>query len=300
MEMNYFKNSVIDRLLMGFIYFCLFLFFISVAYPLIFVVSSSFSSVRAVQSGQVWLLPVDIDLRAYQAIFDYKQVWAGYLNSIIYTASGTFLALFFCILAAYPLSRKDFGPRNFFMGLFTFTMFFNGGLIPTYLLVKNLGLVNSRLSIILPGALNVWNVILIRTYFIQSLPDSILEASKIDGCNDITYLVRIALPLSKPIIAVIALFSAVGLWGSYFSALLYISSQDKYPLQIILRNILILNQMDSSGFARMTEAEMLAKQGMADLMKYALIVVSSVPMLLIYPFVQKHFVKGIMIGSIKG
>jgi len=214
--------------------------------------------------------------------------------------AGTFLTLTLTILAAYPLSRKDFHPRHLIIGLFTFTMFFSGGLIPAYLLMKSLRLPDTIWIMILPGALQVWTIILVRTYFQSNVPDTLLDAAKLDGCDDIRFLLCIVLPLAKPVIAVIILYVAVGIWNSYFSALIYLNKQNLYPLQIVLRNMLILNQFDPNSYIKMTEQELSAKQGLANLMKFSLIVISSLPVMLLYPFVQKYFMRGIMIGTVKG
>ncbi len=269
-----------------------------VVYPIIYIISSSLSSTNAIISGKVWLFPVEPNLNAYQAVFRNKQVITGYKNSIIYTAGGTLISVVLTIAAAYPLSRKFLPGRKFFTGMFVFTMLFSGGLIPTYFVVRNVGLIDTRWAIILPNALSVWNLMVTLTYFKTSLSEELFEAAVIEGASDMRMLTSIVLPLSQAIIAVIALYYAIGIWNSYFDALIYLKSASKFPLQIILRNILIMNQADLSMGADMVA--MARRQGMADVMKYALIVVSSAPLLMIYPFVQKYFVKGVMLGSIKG
>jgi len=272
--------------------------FLLVAYPLIYIISASFSNAKAVIGRKVWLWPVDFDLSAYKAIFKNRQIGTGYLNSAFYVAAGTSLSVFLTILAAYPLSRKEFVGRNFFMGFILFTMLFSGGLIPLYLLIKELGIRDTRWAMILPNAIGVWNVIVARTFLQSTISDELYDAAQIDGCNDVRFLFQMVFPLSGSIIAVMTLFYAVWIWNSYFDALIYLDSQNLFPLQIILRNILIMNQMDLS---MMNDIEALArKQGLAEIMKYALIVVASVPLLVIYPFVQKYFVKGVMVGSVKG
>lgn len=271
---------------------------ILVLYPIIFVISSSFSSTTAVSSGKVILFPVDFSLEGYKAVFSTNDVLIGYRNTIFYTAAGTFLSVFLTLFTAYPLARKGLVGGKPIMLLFTFTMIFSGGMIPTYLLVSGLGMLNTPWSLIIPGALQVYNVIITKTFIQSSIPNDLLEAAKIDGCNDYRFFTSIMLPLSKPVIAVISLYYAVGYWNSYFNAFLYITDPNLYPLQLVLRNILLANQFDS---AMMVDPELAAvKQGLSDLLKYALIVVSTVPVLIIYPFVQKYFVKGVMIGSIKG
>lgn len=283
--------NIINRI---FMLFCT----VVVLYPIIYIVSSSFSSANAIIAGRVWLLPVEPSLKAYEAVFRNKQVVTGYMNSIIYTAGGSLISVLLTIAAAYPLSRKFLPGRKFFTGMFVFTMLFSGGLIPTYFVVRNVGLIDTRWAIILPNALSVWNLMVTLTYFRTSLSEELFEAAVLEGASDLRMLISIVLPLSQAIIAVIALYYAIGLWNSYFDALIYLKSSSKFPLQIILRNILIINQSDLSMGADMVA--MARRQGMADVMKYALIVISSAPLLMIYPFVQKYFVKGVMLGSIKG
>lgn len=275
-------------------------FLIGVLYPLIYVLSASISDPNAVLQGQVRLFPVGFTLEGYKAVFTHKLIISGYLNAIFYMVTGTALNVFLTISAAYPLSRKDLSGRKAIMSLFIFAMIFNGGMIPTYLVVKNLHLINSRWAMILPNAIGVWNVIIARTYFQTSIPDELLEASQLDGCTDYQFIAHVALKLSGPIIAVITLFYAVGHWNSYFNALLYLNDQEKFPLQMVLRSILIENEMTAEMFASADLDAMAYKENLRELLKYSLIVVASVPLLLIYPFVQKHFVKGIMIGAVKG
>jgi len=271
---------------------------IIILWPLIFIVSSSFSSKEAVLAGRVILWPVDFSLEGYEAVFKTNDVLIGYRNTILYTLFGTALNVALTLAAAYPLSRKDLPGQKFFMFLFTFTMIFNGGMIPTYIVVSKLGILNTPLAMILPGALSVYNMIITRTFLQNSIPKDLYEAASIDGCTDSTYFWKVILPLSSPVIAVITLYYAVGHWNSFFNAFLYITKSELYPLQLVLRNILIANQMDSAMIIDLDT--MTSKQGLADLLKYSLIVVSSLPVLMMYPFVQKHFVKGVMIGSIKG
>ncbi len=269
-----------------------------VSYPLIYIISASISDHNAVVSGKVWLFPVGFDLNAYKAVFSNRMILSGYMNSLLYMALGTTLSVFLTVLAAYPLSRKEFYGRNLFMGIFLFTMLFTGGLIPTYLVVQKLGIIDTRLAMILPNAMGIWNVIVTRTYLATTISDELYEAAQIEGTSDIKFLFSFVFPLSGPIIAVMSLYYAVWIWNSYFDALIYLKSRELFPLQIVLWNILILNQMDGNMIKDISI--MARKQGLADVLKYALIVVSSAPLLIIYPFVQKHFVKGIMIGSVKG
>ena len=291
------RETGLDLVFIIFLYLILSLILVSLLYPLIFVVSASISDPSAIMAGKVVLFPVGFTLRAYQAILEYKQIWVGFSNSLFYTVAGTLVNLVVTILAGYALSRKDLVGRNFFMFLFAFTMLFNGGIVPTYLVVNQLGLINTRWALIVPQALSVWNLIITVTYFRTSIPIELLEAAQLDGCSDFQYLARVVLPLSAPIVAVLTLFYAVGHWNEYFSALLYLNDQALYPLQIMLRNILMQNRID---FTMVDISAFAARQAMRELLKYALIVVASVPVLLIYPFVQKYFLKGIMIGAIKG
>lgn len=291
------RESAADRVFIGLVYLFLALVLVIILFPLLNILSSSFSSPAAVTSGKVWLWPVDFTLVGYQAVFQNADIWVGFGNSIFYTIVGTLLNVSFTVMLAYPLSRKTFYGRNIMMMLLVFTMFFDGGLIPNYMLVKSLGLLDSRLAMILPGALAVFQVIIARTFF-QSLPGELAEAAEIDGCSDIKFFLKMVLPLSKPILAVLFLMYAVGHWNTYFNALIYLSDSAKFPLQIFLRNLLILNSENTDMYANINA--MLVQQGLKDLLKYSLIVVASAPILIIYPFVQKHFVKGVMIGSLKG
>lgn len=292
------KESFGDRIFLLAIYVFLTLVMLAVLYPLVYIVSSSFSSPRAVVSGQVWLFPVEFSLRAYKSIFRSSQLMTGYYNTVVYTVFGTLINLAFTILMAYPLSVRQFYGRHLFMTLLMITMFFSGGLIPTYLLVKELNMLDTRWAMWLPGALSVFQVIVARTFFQSSIPQELAEAAQMDGCRDTRYLVSVVLPLSKPIIAVMTLMYAVGHWNAYFDALIYLRSEKLFPLQYVLRNLLILNAADPEMLAN--TAAKIRDQGFEQALKYALIVVSSVPVLIMYPFVQKHFVKGVMIGSLKG
>ncbi|MDQ0973639.1 carbohydrate ABC transporter permease [Neobacillus sp. NPDC093182] len=287
-----------DRIFTVCNYIFLSLLVLSVLYPLIYVLSASLSSTNAVASGRVWLFPVEFSLLGYKTIFEYSKIWVGYGNSLFYMIVGTTVNVILTILAAYPLSRRDFYGRGIFMFLFVFTMMFNGGLIPNYLLVQDLGLLNSRWALIIPNALSVFNVIITMSFFKSTIPNELLESAQLDGCNDFKFLFKIVLPLSAPIIAVISLFYAVGHWNSYFGALIYLRDASLFPLQLILRDILVQNSVDPS---MMGDATQLAnKIGLQQLLKYSLIVVSSLPVLIAYPFVQRFFVKGVMIGSLKG
>ncbi|MGL1894497.1 MAG: carbohydrate ABC transporter permease [Spirochaetaceae bacterium] len=278
----------------------LFIIFLLVFYPLVYIVSASFSSPNAVSAGRVWLFPVDFSLAGYDAVFGHRGIFTGYVNSIIYTVLGTIFNIFLTVLAAYPLSRKKFKAKNIYMFIFVFTMFFNGGLIPTYMLVAKLGLINTRAIMVLMGGISVYNMIITRSFFQSAIPDSLIEAAELDGLSDIGILLHIFLPLSKAVLAVITLFYAVFHWNQFFDAFIYLGDKKLFPLQLYLREILIMNQIDQSMLETMDMEEMMAREGLADLLKYSLIIVASVPVMLIYPFIQKHFVQGVMIGSIKG
>ncbi len=287
-----------DRILYIVVNTVLILFTLTVAYPLIYVLSSSFSSGHAVSTGQVVLLPVEFSLEGYKAVFAHRLIGSAYFNTFFYTVAGTIINVVFTTMCAYPMSRADFPMKKFFTIFFLIVMFFGGGLIPTYLVISKLKMVNTIWVMLLPGAVSVSNMILVRTYFKSSVPQDLLEASQIDGCSDAKYFFHILLPLSKPVIAVITLYYAVGHWNDYFTAMMYLNDEKLYPLQIILRQILVMNQINLN---EMVDVEqMRAKQGLADVLKYALIVVSTVPILCFYPFIQRYFIKGVMIGSLKG
>ena len=291
------REAAGDKAFLTFIYVMLSLILIVVLYPMIYVVSSSFSSSRAVAAGDVWLFPVEFTLLGYTTVFTHPNIMNGFLNSVFYTLFGTLTNVFLTILLAYPLSRRQFYGRKFIMMVLVFTLMFNGGLIPLYLTVKKVGLLNTRLALIIPQAVAVWQVIIAITFFAAPIQDELAEAADIDGCSDFGFLWTIVLPLSKPIIAVLVLMYAVYHWNSYFDAMIYLSDDQKFPLQVILRNVLILNRARDMV---MRASESIARQGLADLLKFSLIVVASVPVMILYPFAQKHFIKGVMIGSLKG
>ena len=287
-----------DRALYIIVTTVLLLITLIVAFPLVYVVSSSFSSGNAILSGKVWLYPVDPSLEGYAEIFRNRNIFIGYGNSLLYTVSATSLNVFFTMVAAYPLARRNLPYKGIVMFLFTFTMFFNGGMIPNYMLMKNLNLINNRWVMILPGLISTYNLIIARTFIQNSIPYELWEASQVDGASNTRYFFQMVLPLSKAVIAVLTLYYAIGHWNSYFSAMLYLNDRSKLPLQIFLREILVSNQFNEN--TGMDPELLAAKQGMADLLKYCLIIVASVPMLIAYPFVQRHFTTGVMIGSVKG
>lgn len=268
-----------------------------VLYPIYFVIIASFSDPSAVGSGQVWLLPKGLTLDGYEEIFRHREIWIGYRNTIFYTIAGTFVGLVVNVFAAYALSRKDLVGRKFISLLFIFTMFFNGGLIPTFLTVKEFHLYNSMWVMILPFSVSVYNIIVARTFFEGNIPEDLNDAARIDGCGNIHYFFKIVLPLSKAILSVIGLWTAVGLWNAYFNALIYIQDSDKYPLQLVLRNILITNNLQMSFGSG--EAMQIALR-LSNLMRYSVIIVSTLPIMCVYPFVQKYFNQGVMIGAVKG
>ncbi len=287
-----------DKIFYVLLYVLVTLLLAIIIYPLIYIISSSFSSPAAVASGQVTLLPVKPSLEGYQAVFKNKYVLTGYRNTIFYTALGTFINVAMTMIAAYPLSRPTLPGRKLFMYLFTFTMLFSGGMIPTYLLIRDLKMLDTIWALVIPGAISVYNMMIAKTFLQTSIPNDLYEAAQIDGCSHFRYFFNIVLPLSKAILAVLVLFYAVGHWNSYFNAFLYLQNKKLFPLQIILREILIANTIDTSLVVDPEVAA--AKQGLAELLKYALIIVSTVPVMCLYPFVQKYFVKGVMIGSVKG
>ncbi|MBO4883960.1 MAG: carbohydrate ABC transporter permease [Clostridia bacterium] len=292
------RRSTDDKVFYAISYAVVILLTLLVLYPLIYILSCSFSSANAVSTGQVVFWPVDPSLEGYKRVFDNARVWIGYRNTILYTVLGTFINVSITLICAYPLARKTLPHRGFFTFLFTFTMLFGGGMIPSYLVMRDLRLLNSVWVMVLPGALGVSQMIVTRTFFNSTIPDDLLQATQIDGCSDFRFFFEFVLPLSKAVIAVIAMQYAIGHWNSYFSAFIYLSDSNKYPLQIFLREILVMNQIDVSDIVDPESA--IAMQGMADLLKYSLIVVATVPILCVYPFIQKYFVKGVMIGSLKG
>lgn len=294
---NTIKSSGSDKVFQAVLYLISFAIMIIVLYPLYFVIIASFSDPSAVSGGQVWLLPKGLTLDGYKEIFKHMEIWIGYRNTIFYTLFGTIVGVVVNVFAAYALSRKDLVGRKFFSLMFVFTMFFNGGLIPTYLTIKDFGLYDSWLVMIVPFSVSVYNIIVARTFFQNTIPEELNDAARIDGCGNLKYFFNIVLPLSKAILAVIALWTAVGMWNSYFNALIYLKDANKYPLQMILRNILITNNMQMSFGSG--EAMQIAIR-LSNLMRYSVIIVSTVPIMCFYPFLQKYFNKGVMIGAVKG
>ncbi|ERI69083.1 putative protein LplC [Clostridium sp. KLE 1755] len=292
---SYSINDKIFYIITGFL---LTAFFIIVLYPCIYVVSASFSSGSAVEAGRVILWPVDFSLEGYKAVFHTPSVWIGFRNSLFYTIAGTLINILVTMIAAYSLARPDLPGRNGIMLFFTFTMFFSGGMITGYMLVRSLHILNTIWAMLIPGALGVYNLIIARTFIESNIPTELLEAAQMDGCSDIRFFASIVLPLSKAVIAVLVLFYGVSHWNSYFNAMIYLNDKELYPLTIYLKEILMASQIDPSTVADPELQNQIAR--MAAVIKYALIVVSMIPILILYPFIQKYFVKGVMIGSVKG
>lgn len=265
-------------------------------YPFYYIIIVSLSDGKAVMKGLVKLRPVGINFKSYSIVLKDPYIGTAYLNTILYTTFGTFINILFSTLCAYPLSRKNFFGKRIFTVMIVFTMFFSGGLIPTYLTVQKLGMLDTIWALVLPGAINTYNMIIIRTFF-QDIPAELHESAYIDGANDIKIFAKIILPLSKPIIATMTLFYAVGHWNSFFSALIYLNEREKYPLQIVLRNMVVSGELTSQSNQMGAAADFLA---IDTTIKYAIIIVATLPILVVYPFVQKYFVKGVMIGSLKG
>ncbi len=286
-----------DKVFRFFLYLISGLILLIVLYPLYFVVIASFSDPSAVASGQVWLVPKGLTLDGYKELFRHNEIWTGYANTILYTIAGTFIGVAVNIFAAYALSKKDLVGRKVLMWLFVFTMFFNGGLVPTFITIKDFGLYNTFWVMVLPFSVSVYNIIVARTFFENTIPAELNDAAKIDGCGNIYYFFKIVLPLSKAILAVIALWTAVGMWNSYFNALVYLKDSWRYPLQLALRNILITNNLQMSFGSG--EAMQIALR-LSNLMRYSVIIVSTLPIMCVYPFAQKYFNQGVMIGAVKG
>lgn len=271
-----------------------------ILYPLIFVISASISDPAVVSAGQMWLWPKEITFAGFKRVFQNDAIWLGYRNTIFYTLLGVCLHLIVLLPCAYALSRKELVGRKFILWIILFTMMFNGGLIPTFLVVRSLGMIDTVWAIVIPGVVGAWSILVARTFFQSNIPDQLVEAAKIDGASDFYIFTNIVLPLSLPIIAVMALFHGVSLWNQYFSALIYLKDEAKYPLQLILRQILIVVEIRQDSSGGPGELESLVEQvKTAALVKYAVIIVSSLPLLIIYPFLQRFFVKGVLIGSVK-
>ena len=291
------KRGPFDIVFDGLIYLFMLLFFIIVAYPILYVLALSFSSREAVLNNEVYIIPVGFNFDNYKLVLKHEFLPKAFLNSVFYTVFGTLYSMILTILGAYALSRKNYFGRDFIMFLIAFTMMFGGGMIPSYMLIKNLGLLNTRLALIIPFAVSQYNLIVMRTYM-QQIPSAIEESAKLDGANDFVILFRIFVPMSKPVIATITLFYAAGQWNDFFSGLIYLDDKNKFPLQLVIRDLLI-TQNDAT-----LNQGLAAQQGMPSLTpggyRAAIVVVTVLPLLVVYPFIQKYFVKGVMLGSIKG
>ena len=296
---NKIHDCTVDKIVYTLNYIILIAFLIIVLYPFVYIVSCSFSSGQALISGKVTLLPVDPTLEGYKAILEYKDIWTGFANSFLYTIAGTLVGLTLTILAAYPLSRFSLVGRRPLMMLFLFTMLFNGGLVPNYMLVLSLGMLNTAWAIILPTALSAYNVIVARTFFINTIPNELHESAELDGCGEFRFLISIVLPLSKAIMAVLVLWIAIGFWNSYFNPMIYLNDKSKYPLQLILREILLMANVDFTKAAANPELYY-KNQQLSEILRYGTIIISALPLMVLYPFIQKYFVQGVMIGSVKG
>lgn len=293
------KRTISDRIFIVISSFIMIFVCVIVLYPLLFVLTASVNGGK--MYGSISLIPQKISTSGYSAIIQYRHISTGYLNTIYYTVVGCTISLTVTTLCAYPLSRREFMSAKYFIIFYSATMFFSGGLIPSYLVVKGLGVLNSIWAIVLPSALSIPNVLMMRTYFKTTIPDELKEAAGIDGCGDWRFLVRIVLPLSIPIMATIGIFYSVASWNSYFNAMIYITSREKLPLANILREILVVNSSNSpnNNGMLMGTSDVSGVQRV-EMMKYAAIVISSLPLLVIYPFIQRFFVKGVMIGTLKG
>lgn len=293
------KSSLADRGFYVFNGITMAVIFVLFAWPLWFILVASVSDPNLVQAGEVWLWPRGFHLGGYELLAEYGSLLRGYTNSIAYTVTGTALNIVMTICAAYPLSRMDFMPRKILTIFCIITIFFSGGLIPYFLQVRSLGLYNSPLVFVIPSAIAVMNVLLLRSFFMYGIPKEIEEAAVIDGANSFQLLLNVLLPLARPILAVLVLFNAVGRWNDYFTPLIFITDPNLVPLQIVLRDILIVGNVDLTTTGMEMEAIM-RKLRIAQTLKYSVIVVSTLPLMLLYPFIQKHFVKGVMLGAIKG
>ena len=296
-KVKFSKMAFSDQLLLVVGYILLGLFVVAIIIPIIYIIIASFMDPITLQNSGISFDLNKWTTTAYERVLSNKQIWVGFRNAIIYSVVFTFVSVAVTLFAAYPMSRVDFKGRGIFNTIFMITMFFGGGLIPTYLLISNLGLLNSMWAVILPGAFSVWNMIIARTYY-QGIPSELREAADVDGANELTYFFMILLPVCTPVITVLALWQFVGMWNSYFDAMIYLNDAAKQPLQLVLRSILIQNQPESGMIADMQSTA--ARAQLAELLKYATIIISSLPLLIMYPFFQKYFDSGIMVGSVKG
>ena len=301
---THYKQNLPDKIFMAVVYLTLILTFLVTLYPLIFTVSASISDPSAVSSGEMILWPVRVNLEGYKHLLGNKDIWIGYANTIFYTVAGTALNLLVTLPAAYALSRKDLKGRNFLVAIFVVTMYFSGGMIPGYLNMKSFHLLNTRAVMLVSGLVSVYNMIVCRTFFASSIPWELHEAACLDGASDAKTFTKVILPLSKPIMAVMTLYYGVTHWNGYFDAMIYLRDRDKFPLQMILREILAESQGIVNVLSETTDTAtfqaLMQQQDVANQLKYAVIIVATLPMMVAYPFLEKHFAKGVMIGSVKG
>jgi putative aldouronate transport system permease protein len=291
------RQTLGDNLFDGVNLFLSILILLIMAYPLYFVIIASFSDPSAVNSGKVWIWPSYFSLEGYRRVLEDPRVWRGYRNTILYTLLGTGFSLLFTLPAAYSLSRRDLPGRNIIMMYFVFTMFFSGGLIPAYLTVNSFKLTNTIWVLVIPFSVSAYNLIIARTFFASSIPPELLEAALIDGCSNTRFFVSVVVPLSKAIIAVIGLYCAVGQWNQFFLSLVYTRDRELMPLQMALREILLANSINETSTSG---TDLASRARVADMMKYSLIIIATAPVMCFYPFIQKHFAKGVMIGAVKG
>ena len=296
-------QTVADNIFDVVVFLLIVLLLLIFAYPILYVVNCSFSSAEAIWNGKVGLLPAELTLIGYEDVFEKEEILIGYANSLYYMVLGTVISIGMTFFSAYPFSRPNFMPRNFIMFFYVVTMYFGGGLIPTYLLIKSLGMIDTVWVLVIPGCINTYNMILVRTYFRNNVPEELFEAASIDGCSHLRYFIKVCMPLSAPILAVMILNCCVGSWNSYFGAMIYLNTRAKFPLQLFLREILVVvqnmaNTEQGGGGANMEYIEQMRQKN--TVMKYSLIVVSSLPVMIIYPFLQKYFIKGVLVGAIKG
>lgn len=289
-----------DKLFDMFIVFLFVILMLAIIYPLYWVVIASVSNPNAVNVGHVLFLPKGLNVLGYKLIFRYRQIWSGYRNTIVYTGLGTILSVTVTMLAGYALSRRDLAGKNLFAIFFVITLFFNGGLIPTFLVVKDLGMLNTIWAMIVPGAVSAFNILIARAFFYSGIPEELLEAARVDGCGDFRFFWSVVLPLSTPIVVVLAVFTSVGVWNSYVPALIYLTNQSLYPLQMVLRELLILNQTQSNMLDLLNVQSIQQQQLIAEEIQYGVVVVASIPMMMVYPFLMKYFSKGITLGAVKG
>jgi len=295
----YRRLSFSDRTFHIFCTVYLLIAFLVVMYPLWYCIICSFSSTQSIVEGKVVLLPVEFTLRAYNSVLKYQLLRTGFFNSLFYVAGGTTVAVALLLLAAYPLSRRDMPGRKFFQLFFVITMFFNGGIIPNYILMSDLNLIGSRLSLVLAFMFSCYNMIIVKTYFQNSIPAGLLDAAHIDGCGDVQFFFRIALPLATPVIAVMVLFNAVGIWNSYFSGMLFLTKSSTFNFQMVLRDILFVASMPQEMLLNMDPNQVQNMRNIVQQIRYAVLVVGALPMMILYPFIQRYFIRGMMIGSLK-